>query len=301
MSRSHGCGWRRDLGVALGASLVVGAVAVAGLHKNMRASLQVRDQGGGTAHVAKGFHDPGAETPGPPEWILQMLRSDARDASFADRGRVWMFVCECGAKLSSNHAVDWLEIDEALFWLRGATHVPEEIETGLMRIGAATDAAESLRCFALQHLGIWSGENRMSETTLAQLRVVACDTGAGCAGALALHVLNLRRSSRADDEWLFSKIADVLSNEGSCLEQREAAFQIAVDLGASEMEPLIRKFAAVGRHVSEQVSAYFALGRLGNAQTLRWIGNNPVPDSALLQEARERALNSLQHRTSAGF
>jgi hypothetical protein len=301
VSRPTGCGRRRDLCFALGASLVVGAMAAAGLHKNVRVNLKLSDQMSVVAHVTKVLDGSEAETPEPPDWILQMLRSDAREATFADRRRVWMFVSECGAKSSPNPTVNWLGIDEALFWLRGATQVPDEIETGLMRIGAAMDASESLRCFALQHLGVWSEENPMSETTIAQLRVVACDTSAGGAGALALQVLNLRRTSRSDEEWLVSKIAGLLAGNGSSLEQSVAALQIAVDLGAAELEPLARKFAPVGRHVFEQVSAYFALGRLGNTHTLKWIEDHPLSDNALVKEARELAVKSLLHRTKEGF
>ena len=290
-----GEGWQwRNVGGALGTALLVGAVVVGNLHRKKPGMAERgTEQRADRTHLLQMESMDAAPTVEPSDWIVQILRSDAEISTREERARVWSFLEKCCTNVSRPEEGDWFEIDEALFWLRGAKQVPTEVEAGLIEIGSNPVLSQTLRCFVLQHLGDWAEEHPMSRTTIEKLRAVASGMDARGAGSVALRVLNRCRSLRGDEEWLGAKVTGLLGNEDASTEQRVAALQIAVELGVTMVEPLARKFVASGRQVGERVNAFFALGRLGNHETLRWISAQPPPTEALVQEARERAIQSL--------
>ena len=231
-----------------------------------------------------------------PPCVAQLLRSEASNSTLEDRKLVWMFLRqECGAE-GPGRSVDWFAADEAFTWLRGAEVAAPEIEAELMSLGGDQSLSEGLRCFALQHLGMWAEGHPLGARTVAQLRAATGEALAGGVGGLALRVLNRMKTSSAEEEWLRVRVSELLEAVDCPTEQRVAALQIAVELGAAEVEPFARKFVEPGRQVVERVNALLALGRLGNQETLRWLMSQPHPHEALVLEARERALLFLAKR-----
>lgn len=229
--------------------------------------------------------------------VTQLLRSEANDSSLEDRRLVWMFLREgCGVE-TPGRSVDWFAADEALTWLREAVDAAPEIEVELMRLGGDRSLSEALRCFALQHLGMWAEGHPLGAGTLAQLRVAAEDALAGGVGGAALRILNRQRVLPAEEEWIRTRVLELLKAVDCSTEQRVAALQIAVELEAGEVESLARRLTEPGRQIAERVNAFLALGRLGNHETLRWLSAQPLPHEALVSEAREKALLALAKRS----
>jgi hypothetical protein len=231
-----------------------------------------------------------------PSGVAELLRGEAKDSSMADRRQVWTFLREyCGGE-TPNSSVDWIAVDEALTWLRGAVEAAPEIEAELAGLGGDRTLPEALRCFALQHLGMWGEEHPLGADALAQLRAAAGECAAGGVGGAALRILNRLKVLPEDEEWLRGRVLEVLAVVDCSTEQRVAALQIAGELEVAEAEPLARRYAEPGRQVAERVNAFLALGRLGDRETLRWLGSQSLPHESLVLEARERALRNLAKR-----
>jgi hypothetical protein len=292
--------WRkRHPKVALFAALLVGGSGAwclrekAGRTSSLRGQLWEVEPVGGAVVVEPVAAELEGQ-PGRAAGVGQILRSEANDATPEDREGVWAFLRESFG--AATESPDWFVVDEALTWLRGAVAAAPEIEAGLMSLGGDRSLSESLRCFALQHLGMWAEEHRLDAGVVAQLRAATGELQAGGVGGAALRVLNRMRASPADEAWLRARVVELVENVDCSPEQRVAALQIAVELDAVSVEPIARKLVEPSRQVSERVNAFLALGRLGNAETLRWISSQTRPVEALVLEARERAVRNLATR-----
>jgi hypothetical protein len=228
--------------------------------------------------------------------VEQTLRGEANDSTLEDRSLVWRFLRESFGASTLSPGVDWFAADEALTWLRGAVGAGPEIEAELMRLGGDRSLSDSLRCFALQHLGMWAEEHPLCHGTVEELRVVTGEVLASGVSGNALRILNRCRSLPAEEQWLRTCVLGILENPDCPSERRVAALQIAVELEALEVEPVARKLVEPSRPVAERVSAFLALGRLGNRETLRWLGSQPRPLETLVLEARDRAFLNLEKR-----
>jgi hypothetical protein len=236
------------------------------------------------------------DSTGTSSWVGEVLRRDANVSTSEDRQPVWMFLRECCGTENSGLNPEWFDADEALTWLRGAPGAASEIEAGLMSLAGNLSLSGSLRCLALRHLGIWAEEQPLGLETLVKLRAVTGERVVTGVGAAALQVLHRMRSSAVERDWLRARVLELLEDGDCPLEQRVAALQIAVELDVKEVEPVARRFVAPSRQVTERVSAFLALGRLGNGETLRWLRVQAPPVEALVLEARERALLNLAGR-----
>lgn len=290
---------KRHPGVALFAAVLVGGAGVwclrekGGRPSSLERQLEeVAPVGGAVVTVPVDVDFEGQ--PGSAAWVWQILRGEAKDSTPEDREGVWAFLREGFGAATQN--LNWFAADEALTWLRGAVAAASEIESGLMSLGGDRSLSESLRCFALQHLGIWAEEHRLGAEVVAQLRAATGEVQSGGVGGAALRVLNRIRTSPAEEAWLRTRVVELLENVDCSPEQRVAALQIAVELDAVAVEPVARKLVAPSRQVSERVNAFFALGRLGNEETLRWLSSQAQPAEALVLEAKERAIRNLATR-----
>jgi hypothetical protein len=231
-----------------------------------------------------------------PSGVAELLRGEAKDSSMADRRQVWTFLREhCGGE-TPDSSVDWFAVDEALTWLRGAVEAAPEIEAELVGLAGDRALPEALRCFALQHLGMWVEEHPLGPDALAHLKAATGECASGGVGGAALRILNRLKVFPEDEAWLRGRVLEVLAAVDCSAEQRVAALQIAVELDAAEVESLARRYVEPGRQVAERVNAFLALGRLGNHETLRWLGSLPQPRESLVLEAKERALRELAKR-----
>ena len=286
--------WKRSAGLALIAALLVGGTATwlsrsRGERISFERGVASGPRGGGAAVLEVDLE----EKPEISAWMGQVLRGEAKDSTVDDRRLVWMFLGKCSEVATPVQSVDWFGVDEALTWLRGAVDAAPEIEVGLTNLGCNRSGSESLRCFALQHLGMWAEEHPLGEKTVAQLRLATGEMLAGGVSGAALRILNRTRSRPAEGAWLRARVLELLENEDSPTEQRVAALQIAVELDAIEVEPVARRLAEPRQQVAERVGAFLALGRLGNEETLRWLNSQPQPVETLVLEAKERALLQL--------
>ncbi len=289
--------WRRRRpGLALLVALLVGGTAAGFLrYRGQRFFSEM----GGVSSAQVGVVEDGGASEGQLEGanvVAELLRSEANDSSIEERRQVWTFLRECCGENTPGRSVDWVAVDEALTWLRGAVDAAPEIEAELMRLGGNRSLPETLRVFALQHLGMWAEGHPLGAETLAQLRAATGELAAGGAGGAALRILNRLRVLSEDEEWLRGRVCELLAAVDCSTEQRVAALQVAVELEAAEVEPLARKLAEPGRQVAERVNAFLALGRLGDHETLRWLGSQPPPRESLVLEAKQRALRCLAKR-----
>lgn len=229
-------------------------------------------------------------------WVGEVLRRDVNGSTSQDRQLLWRFLRESCSAENGGRSPEWFDADEVLTWLRGAPGEAAEIEAGLMHLSLDQSLSGSLRCLALRHLGMWAEEHPLGEETVVQLRAATGARMESGVGAAALCVLHRMRPSSGNKDWLRARILELLEDGNCPPEQRVAAFQIAVELNAAEVEPVARKFVAPSRAVAERVSAFLALGRLGNRETLQWLRVQPLPIEVLVLEARERALLNLANR-----
>lgn len=293
-----GKSWRRHPVVALLVALFVGGSAALVLRNRGGISVEkVGDSPGRNMPVASdgGWEELG----GLSARVEQILRAEAAASTGEDRRLVWEYLRACGEAPDPGRGVDWFGVDEALSWVRGASEAPAEIEAELTSLGRDGMLCESLRCFALQHLGMWAEEHPLGAVTVEQLRAVtdeADEALVGGVGAAALRVLNRIRSQPSDAQWLRVRVLGLLEKMQCHPEQRVAALQIAVELEATEVEPAARKLSEPNRQVAERVNAFLALGRLGNRETLRWLGSQPRPAETLVLEARAQAMVELAKR-----
>jgi hypothetical protein len=286
----------RRPGAALLAALVAGGAASWILRNEGEGiSLERRavsaDRSGGVSLAVDSEDASGVSS-----WVREVLRRDANGATSEDRQLLWTFLRGCCGSENGEQSPQWFDADEALTWLRGATGVPSEVESGLTSLGGDLSLSEAIRCLALRHLGMWAEEQSLGVETVVKLRAVTGERLARGVGAAALRVLHRMRSSSGDRDWLRARVLELLEDGDCPLEQRVAALQVAVELDAAEVEPVARKLVAPGRQVVERVSAFLALGRLGNGETLQWLRMQPQPVEALVLEARERALLNLAGR-----
>jgi len=287
---------RRRAGAPLFAALLAGGVAAwtvrdkgTGIPSEPREVFA--DQSGGVS-IAVGS----GESEGSPSWVGEVLRRDAKGATSEDRRLLWMFLRGCCGAETGGRSPEWFDADEALTWLRGAPGAAFEVESGLRSLGGDQSLSESLRCLALMHLGMLAEEQPLGLETVVQLRAATGERLARGVGAAALRVLHRMHSPTGDNEWLRARVLELIK-DGSCPpEQRVEALQIATELDVKEVEPFVREIVDPSRQVAERASAFLALGRLGNGETLRWLRMQPQPVEALVLEARERALLNLTKR-----
>lgn len=237
-----------------------------------------------------------AESSGLSDLALQILRTEPGDSTVEDRGVVWSFLFETGQSKSGDDSVNWLEVDEALTWIRGASVAVPEIEFGLLGIARDPSLLETSRCLALQHLGIWAEKRSLTHDSVEKLRAIAEDFRFAGTASAALRVLNRLRSTPEEDRWLRDRIPGLLGGADCSAGQRVAALQIAVELGVAEVEADVRRLTGPGRQLVERVNAFVALASLGDRDTLRWILSQPEPTEILVREARQSALNTLGGR-----
>jgi hypothetical protein len=228
-----------------------------------------------------------------PIWLPEVLRKDPEGSTTEDRRLLWEFLRKCCGVENGGRNPDWFEADEVLCWLRGAYEAASEVESELVNLGGNPSLLGSIRCLALNHLGRMSEERVLGVETVAQLRSATGERLARGVGAAALRVLHRMRSSSGDREWLRARVLELLEDADCPPEQRVAALEVAVELDAGEVESIARKLVDPRRQAAERVSAFVALGRLGNGETLRWLRAQPLPVEALVLEARERAVLNL--------
>jgi hypothetical protein len=295
-ARMHaGKSWRRHPGAALLAALFVGGSAA--LFLRSRGGISVEKVGDlPERNLAVSLEGAWEETGGLSARVGQVLRAEADGSTAKDRRLVWGYLRECGEASDPGRGVDWFGVDEALSWLRGASEAGVEIEAELTGLGLDGTLCESLRCFALEHLGMWAELHPLGAATVEQLRAVTDKSLVGGVGAAALRILNRIRSQPSDAEWLRARILGLLERTECHPEQRVAALQIAVELEATEVEPAARKLSEPTWQVAERVNAFLALGRLGNHETLHWLGSQPKPAETLVLEARKQAIVELAKR-----
>ena len=287
---------RRRAGLALGAALLAGGAAVV-LLRSVGEPFSPEPQAvpqvwTGGAAAAGDLEEQGSIA----ARVEQTLRGEANDSTFEDRSLVWRFLRESFGAPILSPSVDWFAADEALTWLRGAVGAGLEIEAELMRLGGDRSLSESLRCFALQHLGMWAEEHPLRHGTVEELRVVTGEVLAAGVSGNALRILHRSSVLPAENQWLRTCVLGMLENPDCPSERRVAALQIAVELEALEVESVARKLVEPSRPVAERVSAFLALGHLGNRETLQWLGSQPRPLETLVLEARDRAFLNLEKR-----
>jgi hypothetical protein len=287
----------RSFGVALCAGMLVGGGGLWVLRQ--RTELPVEHTRGGPAGSLGGHAGEGIEVDDP--FVFsglpgQVLRTRATDSTAEDRRVIWQFLRENFGSESGSRDVNWFEADEALTWLRGASLAPLEVEAGLIELAADNSLLEPLRCFALNHLGIWAESHEVGFSTLERLRSLVEGRQTGATSTAALRVLNRVSSSPQGADWLRDRVVRLVGIDICPSDQRVAALQIAVELGAVEVEPFARRLVDPSRHQAERVNAFLAMGHLGNHDTLRWIEAQPEPLEILVKEARQSALRSLAER-----
>lgn len=289
---------RKHFGLALVAALLASA-SVSGLlreregifrHKP-RLESDARGSGGAGARPV------GGEVEELPDPVSQILRADANDSTPEDRGIIWQFLRETCVERRRVAGVNWMEVDEALTWLRCASPAAPETEEALLEIASDDTLLEPLRCFALHHLGVLADTQRVESSTLVRLRSLAEAPEGGATGSAALRVLNRLCSSPCEFEWLRRRVLQVLDEETvGPAESRVVALQIAIELGAREIEPHARRLVSAGRQHAERVAAFHALAQLGNRETLLWIHSQPEPFEVLVKDARQTAISRLADR-----
>lgn len=287
----------RSFGAALCAGLLVGGGGMWVLRQ--RTELPFENTRGGALSALGGGADEGGEVDDP--FVFsglpgQVLRTRATDSTAEDRQVIWQFLKENFGSKSGSRDVNWFEADEALTWLRGASVASLEVEAGLIELAADKSLLEPLRCFALHHLGMWAEAHDVGFSTLERLRSLVEEQQTGATPTAALRVLNRVSSSPQSADWLRDLVVRLVGIDSCPSDQRVAALQIAVELGATEVEPFARLLVDPTRQHSERVNAFLAMGHLGNQETLRWIESQPEPLEILVKEARQAALRSLAGR-----
>ncbi len=293
----HGLRQHRSFGVALCAGLLVGGGGLWVLRQ--RTELPGEHTRGVPLIPLGGRADEGSEVDDP--FVFsglpgQVLRTRASDSTAEDRQVIWQFLRDNFSGENGSRGVNWFEADEALTWLRGASFAPLEVEEGLIELAADRSLLEPLRCFALHHLGMWAEAHDVGIPTLERLRSLVEARQTGATATAALRVLNRVSSSPQGTDWLRDRVVRLVGTDVCPSDQRVAALQIAVELGAAEVELFARRLVDPGRQHAERVNAFLAMGHLGNHDTLRWIESQPEPVEILVKEARQSALRSLAGR-----
>ncbi len=287
---------RKQFGKALVAALIAGGVGLGIVReaavapcREEGAEKPVPDRGG----IAVRGEEVDIEFP---DLVLQVLRTDANESSEGDRRVIWDYLGE-SCRVEGRRGVNWLEVDEALTWLRGALATAPELEGMFLQTASDTGLLEPLRCFALHHLGAWAERRCVEVSTVIQLRSLAESSQSGAVGAAALRVLNALRSSSDENQWLRGRILQLLNAKATGpSEQRVVALQIAVELEAGEVEPFARELVSPSCQQAERVAAFLALGHLGDRETLRWIKSQPEPFEAIVKDAKGIATSRLAGR-----
>ncbi len=289
---------RKPFALALVAALLAG-MAAAGLLREKEGVLHQKpplDAGAERLGGADGGRFEG-EVVELPDLVSQVLRTDAKGSNAEDRRIVWDFLRETCSERGRSIGANWLEVDEALTWLRSASSADPEIERALLEIASDDTLLEPLRCFALHHLGALVDARHVEFSTVARLRALVEASGGGAAGSAALRVLNSLSSSPSEAEWLRRQILQLVDESAAGpAERRVVALQIAVELGASEVEPHARRLVSAERQQAERVAAFHALAQLGTRETLRWIHSQPEPFELLVKDARQIAISRLADR-----
>ncbi len=288
---------RKNFGLALGTALIAGGVGLGILRE---AGVVTRPEVGEVQMAAERAgpvvpdEDVFVETP---DLVWQVLRTDANQSTVEDRRVIWNFLRQSCRAEERRVGVNWMEVDEALTWLRSAEATVPELEGTLLQTASDSALLEPLRCFALHHLGVWAQRHSVEFSTVMQLRWLTEFSQSGAVVSAALRVLNELRSSPDEEEWLRMRILQLLDEKaGGSSEQRVVALQIAVELGAGEAEPFARGLALTSRQPAERVAAFLALGHLGDWETLRWINSQAEPFETLVKDAKRVATMRLAGR-----
>lgn len=235
-----------------------------------------------------------------PPLIAGILGTDPRKSDAELRATVWAFLRQAW-KYDQAQEGEWLlGVDEALYWLRCAAVSSEqifEIETGFANLVADTSLPEPEREFALLHLGGCPLSAQGAALVMKLLtKVMEGDVSRPLCGAALVAVAEIN----PDDVQLWAaaqKCAlEMAADPAAHVRNRIAAFEVGAAKGWAEVEPVICERLCITRQVAERVAAFEALGRIGSADTLRWIETLPAENDVLCSAARDRTLQSLRNR-----
>ena len=241
-----------------------------------------------------------------PPLIAGILVTDPRKSDAELRAAVWAFLRQAW-KYDPAQEGEWLlGVDEALYWLRCAAVsgvAVFEVETGFANLVADTSLPEAEREFALLHL---SGCNLSAQGAGLAIKllskVLEGDVSRPLCGAALVAVAEMN----PDDMQLWAlarKCAlQMAENPAAHVRNRIAAFEVVAAKGWAEVEPVICERLCITRHVAERVAAFESLGKIGGADTLRWIETLPAETDAVCATARDMTSQALRSRlaTAAG-